>query len=146
MVLPERLLQRYIDSTYFFTNSTSGLEQHALARFIEKGHFERHLNRIRKVYHQEGDNLIRRIRENPAIPVAELAGGESGTHLTVRVDTDMPDAVIRRKAAEMGINLKCISDFCTVPDPKYDHIMVLNYSDMDEETQREAIRRLGEIF
>ena len=146
MVLPERLLQRYIDSTHFFTNSTSGLEQHALARFIEKGHFERHLNRIRKVYHQEGDNLIRRIRENPAIPVAELAGGESGTHLTVRVKTEMPDDVIKRKAAEMGINLKCISDFCTVPDPKYDHIMVLNYSDMDEETQREAIRRLGEIF
>ena len=146
MVLPERLMKRYVDSTHFFTNSTSTLEQHAMARFIENGHFERHLSRIRRAYRMEGERLIRLIRENPAIPAVEITGGDSGTHVIVKVDTQMPDLTLRRKAAEMGINMKCISDFCSSPDPRYDHCMVLNFSNMDEDVQREAIRRLGEIF
>ena len=58
----------------------------------------------------------------------------------------MSDAELRKRSAEAGVHLICLSDFCTRPDPRYDHVMVLNFSDMDEETQREAIRRLGEIF
>ena len=146
MVLPEQLLEKYIAEMNFFTNSTSSLEQYALARFIGRGYFERHLNRMRRLYRQEGERLIRMIRDNEHIPVNELAGGSSGTHVTVKLDTEMSDAKIRRRAAEMGINLKCLSDFCIVPDKRYDHTMVLNYSDMDEAIQREAIRRLGEIF
>ena len=68
MVLPEHLLQRYIEHTRFFTNSTSSLEQYAVARFLEKGYFERHLNRIRKRYRQEGEQLIALLQENKRIP------------------------------------------------------------------------------
>ena len=146
MVLPEHLLQRYIDQTHFFTNSTSSLEQYAVARFLEKGYFERHLNRIRKQYRQAGERLISLLQESEQIPIRSIRGGDSGTHVTVRVDTDMPDSELQRRSAEMGIHLNCLSDFCTRPDPRYDHVMVLNFSDMSEETQREAIRRLGEIF
>ncbi len=146
MVLPEPLLVRYIEETHFFTNSTSSLEQYAVARFIEKGYFERHLGRIRKLQRQEGERLIRMIRANKQIPVVDLVGGGSGTHVTVKLDTQMTDEELKRRAAEMGINLKCLSDFCTIPEERYNHSMVLNFSDMDEQTQQEAIRRLGEIF
>ena len=146
MVLPEHLLQRYIEHTRFFTNSTSSLEQYAVARFLEKGYFERHLNRIRKRYRQEGEQLIALLQENKRIPIRSIRGGDSGTHVTVSLDTTMSDAELRKRSAEAGVHLSCLSDFCTRPDPRYDHVMVLNFSDMDEETQREAIRRLGEIF
>ena len=146
MVLPEHLLQRYIEQTHFFTNSTSSLEQYAVARFLEKGYFERHLNRIRKQYRQAGERLISLLQESEQIPIRSIRGGDSGTHVTVRVDTEMSDRELQKRSAEMGIQLHCLSDFCTRPDPRYDHVMVLNFSDMDEETQREAIRRLGEIF
>ena len=146
MILPEGLLKRYIQRMHFFTNSASSLEQYTLARFIENGHFERHLNRIKKYYRQEGEQLLRALKENDSIPVVSISGGDSGTHLLVRLDTEMSDREIKRKAAAQGINVACLSDFCVRKNSRYDHTLVLNYSDLDEETQREAIRRIGTIF
>ena len=146
MVLPEQLLERYVAEMHFFTNSTSSLEQYALARFIQNGCFERHLNRIKKIYRQEGEQLIRAVHACPDIPVRELTGGESGTHILLRLDTSLSDRQIRERAARQGVNVGCLSDFCSGSSQKYEHTLILNYSDLDEPTQREAILRLGKIF
>lgn len=146
MVLPEHLMQRYIKKTHFFTNSTSSLEQYAVARFIEKGYYERHINRIKKYYRQEGEQLLKLIRENSDIPVKELSKGDSGTHILVKLDTDLSDMELKRRAMEKGIHFSCLTDFCTEYVKEYEHTMVLNFSDLDAETQKEAIRRIGEIF
>lgn len=146
MVLPEHLMQKYINKTHFFTNSTSSLEQYAVARFIEKGYYERHINRIKKYYRQEGEQLLKLIRENKDIPVKELSEGDSGTHILVKLDTDLSDTELKRRAMEKGIHFSCLTDFCTEYVKKYEHTMVLNFSDLDAETQKEAIRRIGEIF
>lgn len=54
MVLPEALISRYIDNANFYSNTASACEQYALAKFMEKGYFERHLSRLKKYYHTEG--------------------------------------------------------------------------------------------
>ena len=146
MVLPEHLLARYIRETHFFTNSTSSLEQYAVARFIEQGYFERHLTRIKKLYRQEGERLMRILQENPDIPIRRISGGSSGTHLLVELDTAIPDGLIMKNAAARGINLACLSEFCFEGSRRYDHTLVLNYSDLDEATQTEAVRRLAGLF
>lgn len=146
MVLPEKLLEKYINGTHFFINSASSLEQYAVSRFMESGHFERHLSKIRRLYRQAGERLIKAVKDNPAIPVSVLTGGESGTHILLKLDTNLTDREIKTKAAEKGINLYCLSEFCTVPDKRYDRTIVLNFSDMNEETQKEAIHRLASIF
>ena len=146
MILPEKLLQAYIENTNFFTNSTSSLEQYTLARFIEKGYFERHISRMRKLYRQEGECLRQEILENTDIPVLEISDGSSGTHLLIKVDTRLDDEEIKRRAAEKGIHGGCLSDFCIGSKAGYEHTLILNFSDLDEKTQREAVRRLGEVF
>ena len=75
-----------------------------------------------------------------------MDGGESGTHLLVKVDTSMTDTEIEEAAENMGIHISCLSRFCSEKTPEYDHILVLNYSDMDESRLTEAVRRLGNIF
>ena len=57
MVLPEKLMCRYIDNANFYSNSASACEQYALAKFMEKGYFERHLSRMKKYYHTQGERL-----------------------------------------------------------------------------------------
>ena len=146
MALPEHLARRYIKETHFFTNSTSSLEQYAVTRFIKNGHFERHLNRIRKLYRQEGEMLKSALFEQHAIPIRQVSDGSCGTHLLVSLDTDMPDSEIKSRAAEIGINIACLTDYCSKNKEKYKHTLVLNFSDMDEATQKEAIRRLGTVF
>ena len=146
MVLPEALISRYIDNANFYSNTASACEQYALAKFMEKGYFERHLSRLKKYYHTEGERLIRIIRQSSLLPVADVRGGESGTHLLVKLDTSLTDGQIREKAKQQGILVACLSQFCTRVRPEYERVLVLIYIDMDEGRLREAVRRLGNVF
>lgn len=48
MVLPEGLLSDYSESLGFYSCPVPAFDQYVLARFIDRGHFERHLNRVRR--------------------------------------------------------------------------------------------------
>ena len=146
MILPEKLLNAYISSANFFSNTSSNLEQYTLARFIHDGYFDRHLNRLRKYYHAQGEQLAGIIRNTPAIPSTEISGIDSGTHLLVWLDTALSDTEIKEKAAELKINLCCLSEFCIGNIKEYQHILVLNYSNMDACKMQEVITLLSEIF
>ena len=146
MVLPEHLAEQYIYSTHFYTNTASSLEQYAVARFIEKGYFERHLNRVRKLYRQEGERLWSLLSESRDIPIRKMSGVSSGTHLLIELDTEMTDAEVKQKAADQGVYVACLSDYCSKDSERYEHTLILNYSELDDDTQREAIRRLGKVF
>lgn len=146
MVLPEKIMSQYVKRANFYSNTASSCEQYALAHFITEGYFERHLNRLKKYYRQQGERLLRIIKQTDLIPTAEISGVTCGTHLLLRVDTSLSDVEVKWAARQQGINLACLSEFCTQDKPEYQHVLILNYSDLDENTLRETARRLGNIF
>ncbi|WP_432630848.1 PLP-dependent aminotransferase family protein [Brotaphodocola sp.] len=146
MILPEKLMARYIKTTNFYSNTVGSCEQYALARFIQQGYFERHISRLKKRYFTLGQLLIQTLRQSTLLPISEIRGGESGTHLLVRVDTSLTDVEIKWGARQQGICLSCLSEFLQETAPEYEHILVLQYADLDENTMQEAVRRLGNIF
>ena len=48
MVLPEVLMERYMERLSFYSCTVPVLDQYALAAFIDEGYFERHLGRMRR--------------------------------------------------------------------------------------------------
>ncbi len=48
MVLPDPLLEKYMNELGFYSCTVPVLDQYVLAAFIDEGYFERHLNRIRR--------------------------------------------------------------------------------------------------
>ena len=48
MILPEKYLSVYQESMGDFSCTVPVLDQYVLAEFIERGHFEQHLNRVRR--------------------------------------------------------------------------------------------------
>lgn len=48
MILPEKWKDRYKENVGEFSCTVPVLDQYVLAEFIEKGHFEQHLNRVRR--------------------------------------------------------------------------------------------------
>lgn len=48
MILPERLMEQYKETMGEFSCTVPVLDQYVLAEFIDKGHFEQHLNRVRR--------------------------------------------------------------------------------------------------
>ncbi len=146
MVLPEKLLNQYVSTANFFSNTSSNLEQYTLARFIKEGYFCRHLNRMRKYYQKQGEMMLKSLNETKGIPFEKISGVESGTHLLVRINTRMSDLEIKWKARQKGINLSCLSEFCIGNPKQYQNILVLNYLNMDEEHMKEVMARLAEVF
>lgn len=146
MILPEKLMEKYVKTSNFYSNTVSSCEQYALAKFIQKGYFERHLNRIKKYYRIEGERLLRTIKQSVLLPIVNAEGGECGTHLLVKVDTSLTDVEIKWAARQQGINIACLSEFCFQVKPEYQHVLVIHYSDLDEGTLREAVHRLENIF
>lgn len=48
MILPEKYMERYKETMGEFSCTVPVLDQYVLAEFIESGHFEQHLNRVRR--------------------------------------------------------------------------------------------------
>lgn len=145
MVLPEPLMARYEQSMNYYSNTVSSFEQFALAEFMEKGYFERHISRMRK-YYREYRERIRLILKESGLPISKTGGDEAGTRILVELATTLSDAQIKQEAAKAGIKLECLSEFCHERKELFAHTLILNHADMDEAVMKEAIGRLAHIF
>lgn len=145
MVLPEKLMDRYVQKMNYYSNTVSSFEQYALAAFLEQGFFERHVNRMRKYYREYKNRIVQYIKE-ASLPVTEIGGKDAGTRLLVKVDTTLTDTQIKWAAREAGLKIECLSEFCHEKRPEYDSTIILNYADLSEDVLHEAIMRLAHIF
>ncbi|MBQ3030722.1 MAG: aminotransferase class I/II-fold pyridoxal phosphate-dependent enzyme, partial [Agathobacter sp.] len=48
MILPEKWMEKYKENVGEFSCTVPVLDQYVLAEFMDKGHFEQHLNRVRR--------------------------------------------------------------------------------------------------
>lgn len=85
MALPEELAAKFELNLGFYSNTVSPLEQLALARFIEQGHYERHVNRLRTHAKQLQDELVRRVRESSLAKEVSFEGLDRGLYFSMRV-------------------------------------------------------------
>ena len=85
MALPEDLAAQFDLNLGFYSNTVSPLEQLALARFIEQGHYERHVNRLRTHAKQLQDGLVRRVRESSLAEEVAFEGLDRGLYFSMRV-------------------------------------------------------------
>ena len=97
MVLPHRLLAAFREKLGFYASTVSGFEQYTLARFMAEGYYEKHLNRMRKRYHQKRDAVIACIRGGPLAERARITEEDAGLHFLLRLDGAPPDEVLRRE-------------------------------------------------
>lgn len=144
MILPPHLLSVYREKLGFYACTVSAFEQYTLASFLSEGHFEQHLSRMHKRYHQKRDAVIDCIRRSAL--AAEITEQDAGLHFLVRLDTKMSDEELRRRAAESGLRLALLSDYYADPTAAPHHVLVVNYAGLELEHLPEALERLGKII
>ena len=146
MVLPHRLLPAFREKLGFYSSTVSGFEQYTLARFMAEGYYEKHLNRMRKRYHQKRDAVIACIRGGPLAERARITEEDAGLHFLMTLDTPLPDGALRRLAAQRGVRLAMLSEYYNDPAAAPPHVLVVNYSGIDIEKLPRALARLAEIW
>ena len=71
MVLPDELMERFRRELGFYASSVSSVDQVALARLLESGDYERHVNRVRVRAREARDGLVVIVRK--AFPAGEVS-------------------------------------------------------------------------
>lgn len=146
MVLPEKLMEKYISTMNFYSCTVSGFEQYAMAAFIEKGYFERHIKRLVNDYRGRREKICRMFRESRLSEISTIYQDDAGTHFLLHVKTSLSDVEIKWAVRQKGILINCLSEYCFADADKYHGILVIHYSDMDEATLKLVIAAFEEIF
>ena len=94
MALPEDLAAQFELKLGFYSNTVSPLEQLALARFIEQGHYERHVNRLRTHVKRLQDGLVSRVRESSLAQEVAFEGLDRGLYFSMRVRKGAQDRAV----------------------------------------------------
>lgn len=143
LVLPPQLSAQYERHMGFYSCTVSSFEQYTLAKFIEGGYFERHLNRMRKLYRSKRDYLISAIRNIPLLGQARILGQESGLHFLLQLSGRHSDDELVAMAGDLGIKVSCLSQYCHDPGHAQSSVLVINYSGVETEQIDRALAVLS---
>ena len=146
MVLPRPLLGEYQDKLGFYSCTVPAMEQYTLARFLEEGHFDAHVNRMRVFYRARRDAVLRAIEESPLAGRCRAMGENAGLHFLLELDTKLPDETLARRAEEGGLRLAFLSDYQHTRAAARPHTLVVNYPGADLEYLAQALDILTEVM
>ncbi|MCI8610710.1 MAG: PLP-dependent aminotransferase family protein [Clostridiales bacterium] len=141
MILPPGLLSRFYEGLSFYSCTVSNFEQYTLARFIEEGKFEMHINRLRSHYRRKRDLLLEALQKSKLGDMVSISGEKAGLHFLMTVHTDLPESVVIERAKSRGIKLAALSGYFHGERPP-ENVYVMHYSSIDVDRADEIMARL----
>ena len=144
LVLPDGLMAEFKRRLGFYSCTVASFEQYTLARFLSRGHFEKHINRMRKFYKMRRNKVVSLLENGPFSDRITILEQDAGLHFLVKVDTELSDTALMDRLAAAGIRIKSISSYYHLPAGEDRHLFVVNYSVLDEETLEQTLKGLPE--
>ena len=126
----------------FYSGTVSCLEQMTLARFLSEGYFEKHINRMRNHYRALRDKLLLALRQSPLAGRVKISEEHAGLHFLLELDTQRSDEEILQAAQAQDLRISFVSQYYVAAQNRRPHVLVMNYSGLEEEKVEEAVSRL----
>jgi len=143
MVLPEHLAEKFRSRLGFYSCTVPVFEQYTLAKFMADGYFERHINRIKKIYKQRRDTLINCIKNSPLSDYAVISGESAGLHIVLKVMNGMSQNEIVALALKAGVKIHGLTEYYSFPDSNIpENSLVIGFSGIDAEQIEKAFNLL----
>ena len=139
MVLPPALMEKFRDQLGFYGCTVPSFEQYTLARFLDRGYFEKHINRMRKFYRARRNRVIAALEHCPAADRFTILEQDAGLHFLLQVDSPLSGPALVNKFAAQGLKVHLLSSFYQTPTPESDKSLVINYSAVDETVLQKAL-------
>ncbi|WP_086428512.1 PLP-dependent aminotransferase family protein [Staphylococcus cornubiensis] len=108
-VLPEALLHLYQTTKNIEGGTVPRHTQYMVTAFMETNQFERHLNRMRKIYRQKRDIILHHLQQYPSI--FEVSGEKTGMHLIVTIKNDWSEQKCLHQLRRFDIDMKPLSQY-----------------------------------
>ena len=143
LVAPPSLQPAISGAKWLTDRHVALLYQAVLALFIDEGHFERHLRRMRKVYERRRNALLEAFDAHFG-DRARVSGAESGMHVLVHIEDISHPEVFIDEAARRGVGVYSARMYHSLEPPR-GAVFLMGYSSVNESGIREGIRILADV-
>jgi len=146
MVLPPALMEQFRQRLGFYSCTVPSFEQYTLERFLRRGYFEKHINRMRKAYKARRNQMVALLQEGPFADRLTILEQDAGLHFLVQLQTRRSDAQLEQLLEAAGIRVKALSSYYhgDVP-PSAAHCLVVNYSGLQQEQMQQLRQKLQQL-
>jgi len=141
MVLPPALMQRFQQTLGFYSCTVPSFEQYTLARFLQEGHFDRHINRSRRFYKARRDRVLALIAGSTNAGKLTILEENAGLHFILKIGTSLSDRALEQRCREAGLPLRTLSSYYHTPTVEDTHSLVVNYAGLTDR-QLEQLEQL----
>ena len=140
-VLPGQLTEPMAAAKIAADRGSPALEQVALADFISRGEFDRHLRRMRPVYRRRRDALLAALARH--LPGLEPSGVSAGLHLVTWLPPGLDEATVVGAARQAGVALDAVGPY-RISNPGPDGL-IFGYATVNERAIAEGVARLAQV-
>jgi GntR family transcriptional regulator / MocR family aminotransferase len=141
-VLPGHLTEPMAAAKIAADRGSPALEQVALADFITRGEFDRHLRRMRPIYRRRRDALLAALARH--LPWLEPVGVSAGLHLVTWLPPHLSEAAVVDAARRAGVGLEAVGPYrITNPGPGG---LIFGYATVSERSIVEGVARLAQVI
>ncbi len=100
LVLPDALLDIYKKLKHTYAQGVSKVDQLTLCKFMEEGHYQRHIRRIRRLYSEKSARLSELFALHPR---TRVISDTSGLFMIVEFDSSKSESQLAEKFVRVGI-------------------------------------------
>jgi len=144
LVVPEELVSRIAEIADKMHSHCPQLWQVTTARFIEEGHFGRHLKKMRNLYADRRQLLVDALSAKfpGRLSIDQQVGG---MHLLARLDDGIDDCVIAANAKRKGLSVQALSRWYL--SSATEQGLLLSFTNVSNKAQAMMlVERLAEVF
>ena len=146
LVLPGPLMEKFQQQLGFYSCTVPSFEQYTLSRFLSRGFFEKHINRMRKFYKNRRNDLISQLQTWKYADRVRIYEQDAGLHFILWLDTALSDRELGKKMAGAGVPIPCLTDFYHAPGHRDLHCLVVSYAGLPPEASGAMLTALEGIF
>jgi GntR family transcriptional regulator/MocR family aminotransferase len=141
-VLPAHLTEPMAAAKVAADRGSAALEQMALADFVTRGEFDRHLRRMRPVYRRRRDALLAALARH--LPWLEPDGVSAGLHLVAWLPPHLDEAAVVAAARRAGVGLDAVGPYrISNPGPGG---LIFGYATVSERAIAEGVATLARVI
>ncbi|MFZ7102037.1 MAG: PLP-dependent aminotransferase family protein [Peptococcaceae bacterium] len=145
MVLPADLLKKYQEQKKKYNQTSSQIEQMALALFMQEGMLAKHIRKLRKIYAQKNEVLVGAVHRIMAGKV-DILGAESGLHILLELKTQESPDDIALLAEKVGVKVIPINNYYLGNTQDNYPLVLLSYGGIALEHIEPAINLLHKVW
>ncbi len=139
MIIPQKYTKKYNEKLGFYSCTVPNFEQYTLARFINDGYFERHLNKMKNYYRKKKELFISMIKQSKLINISTIIYKDSGLHFLLEIKTNINDNLLIKKAFEKGVKINSISQYYLDNYQTNNPVFIINFSQISQEDFQKVI-------